>query len=217
MALWGNVDNAANSTIFAAAQVHKTPNSTNRTSLFDNTTTDAFITNQKVGQFGASTDEIEAINSSLTDVGEHPAHAGWSLRTVGTGGRAGRVHYETLVAMGSLSGDASDDTQLKDFTILFTLQPTANVVNTTLSQAAVFKAAVGTVPAGKSVTYQWQSNGTNITTGGTWGNSGYSTSNTLTIATPDVATANLHNFRVVVSGTGATTVYSANVKLTALV
>lgn len=42
------------------------------------------------------------------------AHAGWNLRTVGTGGRAGRVHYETLVAMGSMSGDASDDTVLPD-------------------------------------------------------------------------------------------------------
>jgi hypothetical protein len=30
------------------------------------------------------------------------AHAGWVLRTEGTGGRAGRVFYETLVAMGSL-------------------------------------------------------------------------------------------------------------------
>jgi hypothetical protein len=41
------------------------------------------------------------------------AHAGWVLRTVGTGGRAGRVQYETLVAMGSISGD-SDDTIFKD-------------------------------------------------------------------------------------------------------
>lgn len=41
------------------------------------------------------------------------AHAGWVLRTVGQGGRAGRVQYETLVAMGSLSGDA-EDTVLKD-------------------------------------------------------------------------------------------------------
>ena len=30
------------------------------------------------------------------------AHAGWVVRREGTGGRAGRVHYETLVAMGSL-------------------------------------------------------------------------------------------------------------------
>jgi hypothetical protein len=40
-------------------------------------------------------------------------HAGWVLRTVGTGGRAGRVQYETLVAMGSITGD-SDDTVFKD-------------------------------------------------------------------------------------------------------
>ena len=41
-------------------------------------------------------------------------HAGWVRRTVGTGGRAGRVQYETLVAMGSMTGDASDDTVLPD-------------------------------------------------------------------------------------------------------
>lgn len=41
-------------------------------------------------------------------------HAGWVLRTVGSGGRAGRVQYETLVAMGSMTGDASDDTVLPD-------------------------------------------------------------------------------------------------------
>jgi hypothetical protein len=41
-------------------------------------------------------------------------HAGWNLRTVGTGGRAGRVHNETLVAMGSMTSDASDDTVLPD-------------------------------------------------------------------------------------------------------
>jgi hypothetical protein len=54
------------------------------------------------------------------------AHAGWVLRTEGTGGRAGRVQYETLVAMGSLgaqtaaygtaatTADASDDTVFHD-------------------------------------------------------------------------------------------------------
>jgi hypothetical protein len=42
------------------------------------------------------------------------AHAGWVVRTEGTGGRAGRVQYETLVAMGSMSGDGSDDNPLPD-------------------------------------------------------------------------------------------------------
>ena len=53
-------------------------------------------------------------------------HAGWVLRTEGTGGRAGRVQHEVLVAMGSLgkqsaaygtaatTADASDDSILPD-------------------------------------------------------------------------------------------------------
>ena len=41
-------------------------------------------------------------------------HTGWVKRTVGTGGRAGRVQYETLVAMGSITGDALDDRQFPD-------------------------------------------------------------------------------------------------------
>lgn len=40
-------------------------------------------------------------------------HAGWVVRKVGTGGRAGRVQYETLVAMGSLTGD-NEDVIMKD-------------------------------------------------------------------------------------------------------
>ena len=41
-------------------------------------------------------------------------HAGWVRRTVGTGGRAGRVQQEVLVAMGSMSGDQADDIQYPD-------------------------------------------------------------------------------------------------------
>lgn len=58
--------------------------------------------------------------------GKAVTHAGWVLRTEGQGGRAGRVQYETLVAMGSLGAqtaaygtaatvaDASDDTILPE-------------------------------------------------------------------------------------------------------
>ena len=42
------------------------------------------------------------------------SHVGWVKKTVGTGGRAGRVHYETLVAASSISGDAADDIALPD-------------------------------------------------------------------------------------------------------
>ena len=41
-------------------------------------------------------------------------HAGWVKRTAGSSGRAGRVHYEVLVAGSSITGDAADDTQLPE-------------------------------------------------------------------------------------------------------
>jgi hypothetical protein len=41
-------------------------------------------------------------------------HAGWVRRTTGTGGRAGRVNQEVLVAMGSITGDQADDIQYPD-------------------------------------------------------------------------------------------------------
>jgi hypothetical protein len=46
--------------------------------------------------------------------GTNITHAGWVRKTVGTGGRAGRVHYETLVASGSINADAADDLVLPD-------------------------------------------------------------------------------------------------------
>lgn len=46
--------------------------------------------------------------------GTHVTHAGWVRRTVGTGNRAGRIQYETLVAMSSGSGDAADDVVFPD-------------------------------------------------------------------------------------------------------
>lgn len=42
------------------------------------------------------------------------ATAGWNIRTVGTGGRAGRTQYECLVAMRNIASDASDDSILPD-------------------------------------------------------------------------------------------------------
>jgi len=46
--------------------------------------------------------------------GSQVTHAGWVRRTVGTGGRAGRIQYETLVAAGSISADQADDIQFRD-------------------------------------------------------------------------------------------------------
>lgn len=60
------------------------------------------------------TGETATAAATISGVSPGAAHAGWVLRTVGQGGRAGRVQYETLVAMGgNLSTDA-EDTILKD-------------------------------------------------------------------------------------------------------
>ena len=48
------------------------------------------------------------------DGSEHATHVGWNLKRVGTGGRAGRVTYETLVALANPIGDGSDDITLPD-------------------------------------------------------------------------------------------------------
>ena len=47
-------------------------------------------------------------NTALDLIGSQVAHIGWVKKTIGTGGRAGRVHYETLVAASSISGDSED-------------------------------------------------------------------------------------------------------------
>jgi len=55
-----------------------------------------------------------AANLSIGTGGRAVTHTGWVRRTVGTGGRAGRVFYETLVANGTIVGDAADDAVLPD-------------------------------------------------------------------------------------------------------
>lgn len=55
---WGNTDDAANSVLWATTLVNLTPNTTNQTALFGNTTIGAFVANKAVGQFGLDTTEI---------------------------------------------------------------------------------------------------------------------------------------------------------------
>lgn len=55
-----------------------------------------------------------AVVSTISGTLNKGFHAGWVVRTEGTGGRAGRVQHETLVAMGSIAGDGPDDVILKD-------------------------------------------------------------------------------------------------------
>lgn len=54
--------------------------------------------------------EGDTSNTTSTSV----SHQGWGLKKTGTGGRAGRVQWETLVATSDVVGDASDDLSLPD-------------------------------------------------------------------------------------------------------
>jgi hypothetical protein len=70
--------------------------------------TDVAVTVGGAGGTGASVAAVRTGQEGTTK----GVLAGWNLRKEGTGGRAGRVQYECLVAMGSISGDGADDTLL---------------------------------------------------------------------------------------------------------
>lgn len=204
MAQWGKSDAATNSVSWAPALLNKTANSANRTALFGNTTADAFITGVTIGQYGVSTAEMQA---ERADGGERPTSAGWVLRTEGSGGRAGRVTYETLVAMRSITGDASDDAVLQDAFITIATQPSAASANSSDDEQATFTVVATTTPPGVSLSYQWQGNSSgsfaNLASG-----SGVSGETTTTL-TLDANTVTDQSVRVVISATGANDVTSS--------
>jgi len=109
MAQWTATDNAAGSPSYANTTLNVTKN---QSELYLNVTEDAVITDAKVGVFGVSAEELTYANTASTEA-DNVTHSGWQIRTEGTGGRAGRVFYETLVA-GGISGDGADDAKLPE-------------------------------------------------------------------------------------------------------
>jgi hypothetical protein len=203
MGQWGSSDASSNSVLWAPTSVNKAPTATNRNNLYGNTTADAFITGQTVGMFGVDTNEMAANNGSI-------AHTGWILRTVGSGGRAGRVQTEVLVA-GGIGTDGADDTVLPDYRIVINTQPANATANTSAGANATFTVAAVTVPTGGSLSYAWKyANGGAIQAGA---NVGVTTGATLVVNSA-VQTANA-SFKVEISTTGgAANVTSANATLT---
>lgn len=158
MPQWKNTDAAGNSVLWAAASVKLNPNTGNQTALFGNTTGNSFITNQTVGQFGVGAAEMRAARAGDQDSGKgRPASAGWVLKTTGQGGRAGRVTYETLVAMKTISGDA-EDTAFGDYALQFLLHPASLTVNASSASAnqGFLSVSANSVPAGANISYYWQ-------------------------------------------------------------
>jgi hypothetical protein len=133
MPLWKNTDEAA------SAPKHTVDIVTGNTGV------EAYQV-EPVGTWGVDTDEAQTKNVN--------GHAGWVLRTVGEGGRAGRVIEETLVAMGSMGadGDADDDAAYPDATITIVTQPQDAEVEA--NSNATFT-VVATVVPNQALEYQW--------------------------------------------------------------
>ena len=210
MANWGNTDDAANSVLWATTQVKLTPNTDNQANLYTNTTADAFITGITVGQFGVSAGEAQALRDGANT---KVAHAGWVLRTVGSGNRAGRVQNETLVAMKTISTDGDDDTVIPDYKLRITTQPSSASGNSSNDDIVTFTVAAASRPTGATFTYKWQiwggSSFSNITDTGA-----YSNSSTATLSVLANTASNGEIYRVQVGATGAANVVSTNAVIT---
>ena len=83
---------AGGAPLWAATMLNVAPSSANRTSLYENASAGTFISGATHGLFN--------YNASETQSGK-VAHSGWVLKTTGSGGRANRVQYTTLVCLTS--------------------------------------------------------------------------------------------------------------------
>lgn len=83
MAQWGKTNQAEDSPLWGPVTVKQAANATNRDELFENVVPDAFIDGKTVG--------VEADEDR-----------GWVRKSEGSGGRAGRIQKEVLVAMSSI-------------------------------------------------------------------------------------------------------------------
>ena len=86
MSMQTSADTAAGAPLWACAYAKLAPTSANRTNLFEDAVADNFISGVTMGLF----------NYADGEVADGAAHAGWNLKITGSGGRAGRVQYETI-------------------------------------------------------------------------------------------------------------------------
>jgi hypothetical protein len=176
MALWNNTDEAQS----APKHTVNIVNGETGVEAFNKT---------PVGTFGIDAAEAGE-NAKVT-------HAGWTLRTEGEGGRSGRVFHETLVAMGSMTGDA-DSIEPNTTTITITEQP----FDQTITQGETANFAVDYEVSNENVTptIQWQ---VSTDSGDTWDDIDGETGFDLQVASTDDEYADGNQFRAVVTGGGS--------------
>lgn len=213
MPLWKDTDDAANSCIFTPMQFDLPANSANRGALFGNTTADAFVTGETIGTFGVDTAEMITARATAA---ARPAHAGHVIKREGSGGRSGRVTYEVLVAMGSMSGDAGD-IAFPDYALSVLTQPSDSSKSSSNNEVATFMVVAGSQPSGATLSYFWQKWGgsafANLTAAGAYSNV---TTATLSVLANTAANGEIYRVGVASANGGAATVYSSNATFTKL-
>lgn len=201
MAQWSNYDDAANSVNWAVTSVNQSINTTNQTNLYQNTTTGVIVGNQVVGQFAVDNAEEQAADPA-------PPHSGWILRREGTGLRAGRVTQEVLVAMvGGFNTESNDPVYPNTRIEILTEPQNSNVAK---NSAVTLTVVAETLPAGGTISYQWQDDGKT----GVWANvtgSNFTTGNTATLNIANNTLATGNTFRSVLTSPNAEQVNTSNV------
>jgi len=183
MAQWGNTDDAANSVLWATAQVNLTPNTTNQTALFGNTTVGAFVAGEAVGQFGLDQTEVRVSGNAavqqyiITNAGSGYA-ANAAVTVANTTGGANTQLANSTVTTGRVTAVSANVT-VGGYTSAPTVTiaaPAAQSFNansavTNATDAIAITTANSIFLAGDKVTYTVAAGNTaltNLTSGGTY-------------------------------------------------
>jgi hypothetical protein len=164
MSSWGNNDSKMSAPKWAVTQVNLRPTQNNANLLYANTTANAFTVtladgsirqgNLTVGLFN-----VDANEEAVGEAGAHPPHTGWTLRTTGQGGRAGRVTHEVLVCLNTTVGDG--DGQIYPNTSISLALSANQTINSNTSFTNVASFIVTPTLTGNTnavLAYQWQYN-----------------------------------------------------------
>ena len=84
-----SADASGGAPLWALMSVKVAPVAGSIAALFENASAGSYVTGQTIGLFNYADAEVPA----------GAGHAGWNLKVTGSGGRVGRVQYETLVAL----------------------------------------------------------------------------------------------------------------------
>jgi hypothetical protein len=196
-----NGTNATVTPIWVPALVSKTANVTNQQAMYANVSANAFVNGQVVS--------VVSVDASEIAVNKECAHTGHHLRKVGTGGRAGRVQYECLVAGGVTGDNAGDALQLPNTVangaaVVIDFNPQGGDISDGTANVTV---RAHTVPGGLPILYLWHGSGGALTPNATNG------ANTATLNLADTGANTVYRCNVYVNATVG--VFTTNVAVTA--